>query len=89
MKDVAAQPSKQDDHKYDEYAVRNACDTLKKAEEIREDEKMMALVTKELGKEHKRTKKAIRSIGDLRQAAYEKSKEPAEDEESNDLSEET
>lgn len=76
MKDAVPSPSKQDDHKYDQYAVQSAMDTLIRAEEIRADAKMMGLVQKELSKK----KKAINSIADLKAAAAEMDKEESEEE---------
>lgn len=71
----AEAPKSKDDHKYDEYAVTNAMDTLIKAEEIRADEKMMGLVKTQLAKKHK----AIRSISDLKDVATEMDKEDLAD----------
>ncbi len=72
--ETAATPVKKDDHKYDEYAVQSAMDTLIRAEEIRSDEKMMGLVNKQLSKK----KKAINSIADLKAKAAEMDAEEEE-----------
>lgn len=50
------------DGKYDEWAVEDAARTLIRAEEIKQDSKMMKLVSKQI----KKQKKAINSIDDLR-----------------------
>ena len=71
-------PMKKDDHKYDEYAVQSAMDTLIRAEEIRADEKMMGLVNKQLSKKKNAINK-IEGLKDLKAAAYEASK-PDEEE---------
>lgn len=52
-----------DDSKYDEWAVKSAAETLVRAEEIKQDSKMMKLVSKHITKQ----KKAIDSIEDLRE----------------------
>lgn len=77
---VSATPTKPDDHKYDEYAVQSAMDTLIHAEEIRADSKMMGLVSKHLTKK----KKAINSIADLKAAGAEMDKEDAADAKASD-----
>lgn len=53
------------DHKYDDWAVKSAMETLMRAEEIKQDPKMMKLVSAHL----KKQKKAIRSIEDIKQAS--------------------
>jgi hypothetical protein len=61
----AAEPSMDmDKYKYDEHAVRCAVEKLLEAEVIKDDPKMMKLVSAELGKKQK----AIASLADLRQA---------------------
>ena len=51
--------------KYDKWAVEQAVRTLKEAEQIKQDAKMMALVKKQAKKELK----AISSVADLRAAS--------------------
>jgi hypothetical protein len=54
-----------EDNKYGEWAVKSAAETLVRAEEIKKDEKLMALVKGELEK----SAKAIKSIKELRNVA--------------------
>lgn len=72
----AATPSKPD--KYDEYAVKRACETLMEAEEIKQDSKMMGLVKELMGKKQMALKK-ITSLKELRKVAEEKSGEEVDD----------
>lgn len=60
--EMNSKPSSPDDHKYENYCVEEALRTLKKAEEIKADERMMKLV-QELAKKEKR---AISSIAQLK-----------------------
>lgn len=50
------------DHKYDDYSVNSAFDTMMRAEEHKSDPKMMKLI----GAKLKKHKKAIRSIQDIK-----------------------
>lgn len=62
---------------YGEHAVKCAAETLVKAEEIKKDPKMLALVKAEMEK----TVGAIKSIKELRKVAATKMAEPEEDSE--------
>ena len=73
-----AVPSKSDDHKYDDYAVKRAVETLMEAEEIKSDSKMMALVKEQMDKKGKHIKK-VSSLKELRSIAAKKSAEEPEE----------
>jgi hypothetical protein len=63
--------------KYAEWAIKSAAETLVRAEEIKKDEKLMALVKGELDK----SAQAIKSIKELRGVAAKVRSEPAEESE--------
>lgn len=65
MDAVPSKPKSDEDMKYDDYRVRDAVDTLMRAEEIKQDPKMMKLVHAEMQKKHKAIKK-VSSIKELR-----------------------
>jgi hypothetical protein len=71
MTEVVAKEKKD---KYDEWEIRNAVDTLIRAEEIKANKKLVALAQKELDKR----KKAINSIDDLRAIAKDKLNQDSE-----------
>jgi hypothetical protein len=52
----------EEDRKYDDWRVDDAYCTLKRAEEIKQDKKMMGLIQERLDKD----KKAIRSLDELK-----------------------
>ena len=62
--ELASKPMSMDDHKYDDYSVQSAFDTLMRAEDHKSDPKMMDLIHKKM-KKHKRV---IKSIDDLKKA---------------------
>lgn len=64
-----------EDHKYDDYAVQSAFDTLMRAEEHKQDPKMMKAVHAKLSKQ----KRAIKSIQDLKTARNEMMQDDDED----------
>ena len=64
-----------EEDKYGEQAVKCAAETLVKAEEIKKDPKLLALVKAEMDK----TVGAIKSIKELRKVAAAKMKEPEPD----------
>lgn len=61
--------------KPDEYDIKCAVEHVLKAEEIKADKKLWPLVQKELEQKGIAIKKAIRTFKDLKDVAYEKSKE--------------
>jgi hypothetical protein len=65
MAKAAPKEMNMEDYKYDDHAVNSAFDTLMRAEEHKQDPKMMDLVHKKA----KKHKKSIRSIAELRQVA--------------------
>lgn len=67
-----------EDNKYDKWCIEDAARSLERAEEIKQDPKMMKLVAKELKKKLKATKKSIASIQDLKDASAEMDKEDYE-----------
>ena len=67
-KQELAKPMKMDDCKYDEYCVKNALRTLKEAEEIKRDPKMMKLLSPLMDGE-------LRSLEDLKAKIQRKGKE--------------
>jgi hypothetical protein len=69
MKPVPTMPAelKAPKKKYDDYEVKDAADTLMRAEEVKQNPHLMKHVHKHLGKK----KKAIRSIQDLKDKAAE------------------
>lgn len=60
--DAPVEAKKGKKKKYEDYEISNAVDTLKRAEEIRADDELMKLVSKEA----KKQVKAIKSIADLK-----------------------
>lgn len=74
---MSIQPTKEEETKYDKYAVECAARTLMEAEEIKQDPKMMKLVQAHMTKK----KKAITSIQDLRNKADEMSEDEGMEEE--------
>jgi hypothetical protein len=63
-KELASPAPEMKDHKYDEYSVQSAFDTLMRAEEHKSDPKMMKAIHAKL----KKHKSAIKSIQDLKTA---------------------
>ena len=63
--------------KYDDMSVQCALDALMRAEEIKQDSKMLELVMKKIGAK----KKAIDSLAELREVASEKRSEEDEGDE--------
>lgn len=63
------------ENKYDEYAVKDAADTMMRAEEHKSDPKMMELVGKHLNKKKKHIHK-ITSIKELRALMLQKQQKP-------------
>ncbi len=77
-KELAAQPSDPNDpnREPDKYEIESAAEHLTKAEEIKQNKKLMPHVIKHLAKK----KKAINSIEQLRQVAKDKMAENDNDE---------
>jgi polyribonucleotide nucleotidyltransferase len=69
-----------EDDKYCEWKVKEAAETLVRAEEIKKDKEMLALVKAELEK----SSQAIKSIKELRGIASKKMAEREEEEESDE-----
>lgn len=72
-------PKEQEDRDYSDEEVQEAAEALVNAEEVKMDKVLLALAKRAIQKKEFAIKK-IRSMGDLKDAAYEKSAEEPVDE---------